>query len=85
MKFLFEFDDGMTVEFTGSIFIKKGNDVNVYIKEGFVPLKIKEDLEVMSRIGSDVRKLVEVITDTVGTNIYIKDESMGEGRGVYHE
>lgn len=85
MKFLFEFDDGMMVEFTGSILIKKGNDINVYIKEGFVPLKIKEDLELMSRIGSDVRKLVQVITDAVGTNIYIKDESMGEGRGVYHE
>jgi hypothetical protein len=85
MKFLFEFDDGMVVEFTGSILIKKGNDINVYIKEGFVPSKIKEDLEVMNRIGGDVRKLVEVITDAVGSNIYIKDESMGEGRGVYHE
>jgi hypothetical protein len=39
----------------------------------------------MSRIGSDVRKLVKVITDAVGTNTYIKDESMGEGRRVYHE
>jgi predicted transcriptional regulator len=85
MRFLFEFDDGMMVEFTGSIVIKKGNEINVYIKEGFVPLKIKEDLEVMSRIGSDVRKLVQVVTDAVGTNIYIKDESMGEGKGVYHE
>ncbi len=85
MKFLFEFDDGLMVEYTGSIHIKKGNALNVYIKEGFVPEKIKEDLDLMNRIDSEVRKLVKVITDVVGTNVYIKDESMGEGRGVYHE
>jgi len=85
MKFHFEFDDGLKVEFTGSILIRKGEEIRVYIQEGFVPDKLKEPFKVMERIGGDVRSLVRTVTDEVGTTWYVKDDAMGEGRGVWHE
>jgi hypothetical protein len=85
MKFLFEFDDGLKVEFTGSILIRKGEEIRVYIQEGFVPDKLKEPFKVMKKIAEDVRGLVRAVTDEVGTTWYVKDDAMGEGRGVWHE
>jgi hypothetical protein len=85
MRFLFEFDDGLRVEFTGSVLINKGDEIRVYIKEGFVPDKLKEPFGVMERISGEVRDLVRAITDEVGTTWYVKDDAMGEGRGVWHE
>jgi hypothetical protein len=85
MKFVFEFDDGLRVEYTGSFRIQQGEKINVYIKEGFVPDKLKEPCQVLDRIGADIRQLVGTITDEVGTTWYVKDEAMGEGRGVWHE
>jgi hypothetical protein len=48
--------------------IKDNKDVNVYIKEGLIPLHIKGELDValINFNCSDMRTAVKIVTDTVG-------------------
>lgn len=71
-----EFDDGMVFNFTGSIQITKGNDIDIDIKEEFVPVRLKEDLnQITSLINHDIKKIAKMITDTIGCRICLADDS----------
>lgn len=68
-----EFKDGLKVDYAGSLRITKGEEVNVYVKEGFIPATIREDLEEATRNAScgDFREIARTVTDTVGKRAYI--------------
>lgn len=71
-----EFADGLVFNFTGSIHITKGNDIDITIKEEFVPVKLKADLrQITSQINHDIKKIVLMITDTLGCRICLADDS----------
>jgi len=55
----YRFDDGMLVEYNGSVHITRGNEIDLFIEEGFIPVKIKADLnEATSKDNRDnIRKL----------------------------
>ncbi|MBT0666589.1 hypothetical protein KI809_19950 [Geobacter pelophilus] len=62
------YSDGLKVEYKGSLMIKDNRDVNVYIKEGLIPLHVKGELDValINFNCSDMRTAVKIVTDTVG-------------------
>jgi len=39
-----EYDDGFKVDYSGSLQITKGNDVNLFVSQGFLPDNVKNDL-----------------------------------------
>ncbi len=63
-----EFNDGLKVDYSGSLRITKGEEVNVYMKEGFIPANIRDDLDEAARNAScgDFREIARTVTDTVG-------------------
>jgi hypothetical protein len=66
MKCLYK--DGLRVEYRGSLLIKDNNDINVYIKEGKIPLNLKGELDVavMNYNCTDMRNAAETATHIVG-------------------
>jgi hypothetical protein len=71
-----EFEDGLVFNFTGSIHITKGNDVDITIKEEFVPVRLKADLnQITSQINREIKKIAMLITDTIGCRICLADDS----------
>jgi hypothetical protein len=71
----YEFDDGMVVDYTESVHITKGSEIDVFIEKGFIPEKIKADLDKAARKGSrdDIRKIAVLLTDTVGWKACLAD------------
>jgi hypothetical protein len=68
-----EYKDGLKVNYSGSLQITKGKDVNVLIKAGFIPSNIKSGLEQASshHSCSDMRKVAEDVTATFGSRACI--------------
>lgn len=63
-----EYKDGLKVNFSGSLQITKGKDVNVFIKEGFMPANIRSGLEGAANHSScsDLRKIADDVMTTFG-------------------
>ncbi len=63
-----EYDDGLKVDFDGFLRITKGDEVNLYIKEGFVPREIKGRLTVatINYSCSSMREVAEDATRVLG-------------------
>lgn len=70
-----EYSDGLKVDYSGSLRISKGEEVNVYVKEGFIPANIRSDLEAAARNFSceEMRKVARTVTDTVGNRACIHE------------
>ena len=70
---LCKFDDGLRVNYWGPLQISKGQDVNVFIKEAFIPDHIKGDLEtaLFKNSCSDMRTVAETVTKTYGNRACI--------------
>lgn len=70
-----EYNDGLEVDYSGSLKIKKGNEVNVYIKDGLIPANLKSELDNAARNFScgDMRKVARTVTDTVGNRACIHE------------
>jgi len=62
-----EYDDGFKVDYTGSLQITKGDDVNLYVSQGFLPDYVKNDLAaaVAHNSCSELRHAAEEATDTI--------------------
>ena len=62
-----EYDDGFKVDYSGSLRIKKGDDVNLYVKKGFIPGKIKGALQLAARRNNcvELRKAACQLTATI--------------------
>lgn len=70
-----EYGDGLKVDYAGSLHIKKGNEIDVYMKDGFIPANIKTDLERATQANScdDMRRVAKSVTDTVGNRACIHE------------
>lgn len=68
-----EYKDGLKVDFSGSLQITKGKDINVIIKEGFLPANIRSGLELAASHHScrDMRKVANDVTATFGSKACI--------------
>jgi hypothetical protein len=67
------YKDGLKVNYSGSLQITKGKDVNVLIKEGFLPANIKSGLDQAAGHHScrDMRKVADDVTATFGSRACI--------------
>ena len=70
-----EYKDGLKVDYSGSLRIQKGDDVNVYMRGDLIPSNIRSDLDNAARHNSceEFRKIAQVVTDTVGTKVCIHE------------
>jgi hypothetical protein len=70
-----EYNDGLKVDYSGSLRITKGQEVNVYMKEGFIPANIKADLDNATRANDcgDMRRVAQTVTQTVGEKACIHE------------
>jgi len=62
------FSDGLKVEYNGSLLIKNDNDINIFIKEGMIPFKIKGklDVAVINYKCSEIKEVAIAVTKSVG-------------------
>ena len=69
------YEDGLKVNYSGPLQITKGKDVNVFLKEGFIPDGIKNDLEMALFRNScgEMRKIAETVTTTYGKRACIHE------------
>ncbi len=70
-----EYKDGLKVDYSGSLRIQKGDEVNVFMKGDFIPGNIRSDLDnAVSRNSCDAfRKIAQAVTDTVGNKACIHE------------
>ena len=70
-----EYNDGMKVDYSGSLRIKKGNEVNVFMKGDVIPSNIRSELDNAARKNSceDFRRIALAVTDTVGSKACIHE------------
>ena len=68
-----EYKDGLKVNYSGSLQITKGKDVNVIIKEGYLPANIRSGLDQAASQGScsEMRKVADDVTATFGSKACI--------------
>lgn len=70
-----EYKDGLKVDYAGSLRILKGEDVNVFMKAGFIPANIKGELDKAAEnySCSDMRKIAQTVRETVGDRACIHE------------
>jgi len=70
-----EYNDGLRVDYSGSLRIRKGDEVNVFMKGDFIPSNIRGDLDKAARKNScdDFRRIALAATDTVGRKVCIHE------------
>ncbi len=70
-----EYKDGLRVDYSGSLRIQKGDEVNVFMKGDFIPSNIRSDLDnaVSRNSCEDFRKIAQAVTDTVGSKVCIHE------------
>jgi hypothetical protein len=70
-----EYSDGLRVDYSGSLHIRKGEEVNVFINGDFIPANIRGDLDkaVSRNSCEDFRKIAQAVTDTVGSKVCIHE------------
>ena len=70
-----EYKDGLSIDYSGSLHITKGDEINVFMEEGYIPANIRHDLDEASRKNSceDFRKVGQLVTDTVGWKACLAD------------
>lgn len=68
-----EYNDGLKVDYSGPLQIKKGQSVNVFINEARIPEAIKDDLEMALFRNScrEMRTVAETVTKTFGVRACI--------------
>ena len=70
-----EYKDGLKVDYSGSLRIRKGDEVNVFMKGDFIPSNIRGDLDSAARKNSceDFRRIALAVTETVGSKACIHE------------
>jgi len=68
-----EYSDGIKVNYTGQLQITKGQEVNVFIKEAFIPDDIKSDLDnaLYRNSCGEMRTIAEKVTKKFGNKACI--------------
>jgi hypothetical protein len=62
-----EYDDGFKVDYSGSLRITKGDDVNLYVKDSFIPSNVKSGLDAAAGHNScgELRQAAQKATGTM--------------------
>ena len=62
-----EYKDGFKVDYSGSLRITKGDDVNLYVKEGYIPASVRSDLDAAASHNSchELRLAAKEATNTI--------------------
>jgi hypothetical protein len=70
-----EYTDGLKVDYSGSLRIIKGEEVNVYMKEGFIPANVKGDLDSAASHNNcgELRKAAQTVQETFGNKACIHE------------
>ena len=70
-----EFNDGTKVTYSGPLQITKGQDVNVFIKEGLIPDNIKSDLDMalFKNSCADMRTIADTVQKKYGSRACIHE------------
>ena len=70
-----EYGDGVKVNYTGPLQITKGEEINVFIKEAFIPDDIKRDLDSALYRNScgEMRTIAETVTKKFGNRACIHE------------
>jgi len=68
-----EYSDGLKVDYSGSLRITKGSDVNVFMQEGAIPVDIRRQLESASHHSKcqEVRTIAQTVQNRVGNRACI--------------
>ena len=66
-----QYDDGLQVDYAGSLRINKGDEVNVYLSASDIPATIKGELEEAALHNScgELRHAAREVTDSVGSSL----------------
>jgi hypothetical protein len=69
-----EYNDGFEVDYSGSLRISKGNDINLTVKGGQINAKCRSDLDAAARHNScsELRTAAQEVTDTIHEAWYKK-------------
>jgi hypothetical protein len=70
-----EYQDGLKVDYDGTLRIFKKEEINVYMKEGFIPRDIKGDLSVatINYNCHEMRKVADKVTEAFGKKACIHE------------
>jgi len=70
-----EYGDGIKVNYTGPLQITKGEEINVFIKEAFIPDDIKRDLDnaLYRNSCGEMRTVAETVTKKFGNRACIHE------------
>ncbi len=65
------YNDGLKVDYSGSLRITKGDEVNVFLKADELPANIQGELHEAALHNScgEVRHVAQEVTDILGSNI----------------
>lgn len=68
-----EYKGGLKVDYSGSLHIKKGNKIDVFVKDEFIPAHIRAELEMAAnhRSCDELWKVGKEVTDTIGFKVRI--------------
>ena len=68
-----EYSDGLKVDYSGSLKIIKGAEINVFMKEGVIPDPIKGELDRAAGTNNcgDMRRIAQDVTAAVGNRACI--------------
>ena len=66
-----KYEDGLKVDYSGSLHITKGQDVDVFLAEDDLPAAIKGELHeaALHKSCSELRHIAREVTDIVGSDI----------------
>jgi hypothetical protein len=66
-----EYDDGLKVDYAGSLRITNGKDVNVFLDADDIPVDLRSDLDAAARHYScgELRAVAREVTAVVGNNL----------------
>ncbi len=66
-----EYKDGLKIDYSGSLRMSRGDDVNIFLDEGDIPAGLKSDLDSAARHKScgELRTISEEVTATIGSKL----------------
>lgn len=70
-----EFNDGLKVDYSGSLHVWNGKQIDLYMESDFISSNIKHDLDSAASENDcgKLRKIAQAVTDTVGTNVDVRE------------
>jgi hypothetical protein len=70
-----KYNDGLKVEYSDSLHVTMGEDINVFIEKDYIPSNIKHYLRTACDNSDcdEVRKIAEAVTNTVGRKACFAD------------